>query len=264
MALLLLVNGFFPALWILFTSLKTEGELTQKPITWLPADPTLQNYAQAFTDQPLLTFLFNSFAVALLSTALTLFIATLAGYALARLNLRFRDLILAAIIAVSTFPLVTLLVPLFEIMRALGLLNTWTALVLTGFAFGLVVMGGVGLTGALPLPEAAVAVSFLVLVNAAQVLARGWRDIGRRELGLMLVGSLPLLAVGYWLLEWLAGGNLLTLQLLLGIVIVVSAFQLLGQGGERPLRSPDASFLVFGALAGLMGGLFSTAGPPVV
>ena len=129
-ALLLLVNGLFPALWILFTSLKTEGELTQKPITWLPADPTLQNYAQAFTDQPLLTFLFNSFAVALLSTALTLLIATLAGYALARLNLRFRDLILAAIIAVSTFPLVTLLVPLFEIMRALNLLNTWTALVL--------------------------------------------------------------------------------------------------------------------------------------
>ncbi len=80
MALLLLVNGFFPALWILFTSLKTEGELTQKPITWLPADPTLQNYAQAFTDQPLLTFLFNSFAVALLSTALTLFIATGLAY----------------------------------------------------------------------------------------------------------------------------------------------------------------------------------------
>ena len=129
-ALILLVNGLFPALWILFTSLKTEGELTQKPITWVPAEPTLQNYVQAFTDQPLLTFLFNSFAVALLSTALTLLIATLAGYALARLNLRFRDLILAAIIAVSTFPLVTLLVPLFEIMRALGLLNTWTALVL--------------------------------------------------------------------------------------------------------------------------------------
>lgn len=129
-ALILLVNGLFPALWILFTSLKTEAELTEKPITWVPAEPTLQNYVQAFTDQPLLTFLFNSFAVALLSTALTLFVATLAGYALARLNLRFRDLILAAIIAVSTFPLVTLLVPLFEIMRALGILNTWTALVL--------------------------------------------------------------------------------------------------------------------------------------
>ncbi|MCS3742064.1 MULTISPECIES: carbohydrate ABC transporter permease [unclassified Rhizobium] len=129
-AIILLVNGMFPALWILFTSLKTEGELTAKPITWFPYAPTLQNYMQAFSDQPLHLFLFNSFMVALLSTVLTLLVSVLAAYALARLNLKHRGLILAAIIAVSTFPLVTLLVPLFEIMRTLNLLNTWTALVL--------------------------------------------------------------------------------------------------------------------------------------
>jgi len=128
--LILVVNGMFPALWILFTSLKTEAELTVKPITWLPHAPTIANYLRAFTDQPLLLFLFNSFMVAILSTALTLFISVLAAYALARLQIRGRDLILSAIIAVSTFPLVTLLVPLFEIMRALGLLNTWVALIL--------------------------------------------------------------------------------------------------------------------------------------
>jgi multiple sugar transport system permease protein len=128
--LILVVNGMFPALWILFTSLKTEAELTAKPITWLPHAPTIANYLRAFTDQPLLLFLFNSFMVAILSTALTLFISVLAAYALARLQLRARDLILSAIIAVSTFPLVTLLVPLFEIMRALNLLNTWVALIL--------------------------------------------------------------------------------------------------------------------------------------
>lgn len=126
----LLVNGLFPALWILFTSLKTEGELTMKPITWLPHEPTLTNYMQAFSDQPLHLFLFNSFMVALLSTVLTLLISVLAAYALARLNLKYRGLILSLIIAVSTFPLVTLLVPLFEIMRALNLLNTWVALIL--------------------------------------------------------------------------------------------------------------------------------------
>lgn len=126
----LLLNGLFPAVWILFTSLKTEGELTALPITWAPHAPTLANYAMAFSDQPLLLFLFNSFMVALLSTALTLFVSVLAAYALARLNLAYRGLILSLIIAVSTFPLVTLLVPLFEIMRALNLLNTWTALIL--------------------------------------------------------------------------------------------------------------------------------------
>lgn len=127
---ILLVNGLFPALWILFTSLKTEAELTAKPITWFPQAPTLANYHTAFTDQPLHLFLFNSFMVAILSTALTIVVSVLAAYAIARLNLRHRGLILSAIIAVSTFPLVTLLVPLFEIMRAFGLLNSWTALVL--------------------------------------------------------------------------------------------------------------------------------------
>ena len=129
-ALVLVVNGLFPAFWILLTSFKTEAELTQKPITWLPHAATLRNYVQAFSDQPLLTFLFNSFMVALLSTALTLLVSVLAAYALARLNLRFRGLIMSVIIAVSTFPLVTLLVPLFETMRALNLLNSWTALIL--------------------------------------------------------------------------------------------------------------------------------------
>jgi multiple sugar transport system permease protein len=129
-ALILVVNGLFPALWILLTSFKTEAELTQKPITWLPHAATLRNYIQAFTDQPLLTFLFNSFMVALLSTALTLLVSVLAAYALARLNLRFRGLIMSVIIGISTFPLVTLLVPLFETMRALNLLNSWTALIL--------------------------------------------------------------------------------------------------------------------------------------
>lgn len=129
-ASILLINGLFPAIWILFTSLKTEAELTVKPITWFPHAPTLTNYMQAFSDQPLHLFLFNSFMVALLSTALTILISVLAAYALARLNLKYRALILSLIIAVSTFPLVTLLVPLFEIMRALNLLNSWTALIL--------------------------------------------------------------------------------------------------------------------------------------
>ena len=68
-AAIVVVNGFFPAVWILFTSLKSEVELVQKPITWWPHTVTLQNYIQAFTDQPLLKFVGNSLAVALISTA---------------------------------------------------------------------------------------------------------------------------------------------------------------------------------------------------
>ena len=127
---LVVINGFFPALWILLTSLKREVELVQKPITWWPQEATLQNYVQAFTDQPLLIYMKNSFAVAGLSTVVSLLVSAFAAYAIARLNLRRRQLILTCIVGSSMFPLVTLLVPIFETMRALGLLNTYTALVL--------------------------------------------------------------------------------------------------------------------------------------
>jgi len=127
---IVVANGFFPAAWILLTSLKTEAELVSKPITYWPANATLGNYVQAFTDQPLLRYLGNSAVVAAVSTVVSLVVAALAAYAIARLNLRRRQLILTCIVASSMFPLVTLLVPIFETMRTLGLLNTYTALVL--------------------------------------------------------------------------------------------------------------------------------------
>ena len=129
-AALVVINGFFPALWILLTSLKTETELVSRPITYWPRRPTLDNYIRAFEDQPLLRFLGNSVAVAGLSTILTLLVSACAAYAIARLNLKRRDWILTTIVASSMFPLITLLVPIFETMRALGLLNTYIALVL--------------------------------------------------------------------------------------------------------------------------------------
>ena len=127
---IVVINGFFPAVWILLTSLKTESELVQRPITYIPHNPTLANYVQAFADQPLLKYLGNSLLVALMSTAVSLLVAACAAYAIARLNLKRRQLILTCIVASSMFPLVTLLVPIFETMRALNLLNTYTALIL--------------------------------------------------------------------------------------------------------------------------------------
>ena len=127
---IVVLNGFFPAVWILLTSLKTETELVRKPITYLPHNPTLQNYVQAFTDQPLLKYMGNSLIVAIVATITSLLVSSLAAYAIARLNLKNRQLILTCIVASSMFPLVTLLVPIFETMRAFGLLNTYTALVL--------------------------------------------------------------------------------------------------------------------------------------
>jgi multiple sugar transport system permease protein len=128
-AAVVLANGFFPALWILSTSFKNEVELTAKPITYWPLHPGIGNYVAAFRDQPLPMYLLNSAIVALLAMAASLVVASLAAYAIARLDLRHRQAILTTIIAVSMFPLVTLMVPLFEIMRGLNLLNSYWALV---------------------------------------------------------------------------------------------------------------------------------------
>jgi len=129
-AAIVVINGFFPAVWILLTSLKSEAELVSTPITWWPEAASLDNYVRAFTDQPLLRYLANSVIVAAGATVSSLIISGLAAYAIARLNLRRRQLILTCIVASSMFPLVTLLVPIFETLRSLGLLNTYIALVL--------------------------------------------------------------------------------------------------------------------------------------
>jgi len=135
---------------------------------------------------------------------------------------------------------------------------------LTGFAFGLITMGGVGLTGLLSLPDAAMIVSVLTLVNATQMLLKGWRDVAWRQFGLVMAASIPMLFVGYGLLEWLAGSHVDLLRLLLGLAIVVSSLQLARKPEPLQERSGNGSFLFFGGIAGVMGGMFSTAGPPLV
>jgi multiple sugar transport system permease protein len=129
-ALVVAVNGFFPALWILFTSFKTETELMRVPITIFPTAPTFENYIRVFTDQPIHLFLWNSFMVATLSTLLCVTVSALAAYALVRLRMPSPGLILTTLLAITMFPLISLMVPLFQVMRSLELLNTWWALIL--------------------------------------------------------------------------------------------------------------------------------------
>lgn len=135
---------------------------------------------------------------------------------------------------------------------------------LTGFAFGLITMGGVALAGLMSLPDAAMIASVLTLVNAAQMFLKGWRDVAWREFWLVMLTSTPALFVGYFLLEWLADTRADLLRLVLGGIIIISALQLAHKPEPLQTSSGSGSFLFFGSLAGLMGGLFSTAGPPLV
>lgn len=140
-----IVNGIFPAVWLFLTSFKSEGELQRLPITYLPDAFTFDNYVQVFTRNPFGRFLFNSLFVSLSATLICVFFAALAGYALARLNLPGRKIILTIIVMTSMFPALVLIVPLYRLFRGLdlgwmttpNLLDTYWALIIPYVALSL-------------------------------------------------------------------------------------------------------------------------------
>jgi uncharacterized membrane protein YfcA len=135
---------------------------------------------------------------------------------------------------------------------------------LTGFAFGLLLMGGVGLSAVMPLRDAAVVTGVLTLVNAAIMMTKGWRDVLRGKLVLVLCSSLPTLVLGYFLLDHLATNGLIYLRIILGVIIIVSAVQLILPVKPEQRVAAKFSFVFFGVFSGIMSGLFSTSGPPLV
>ena len=87
----------------------------------MPADPTLNNYVQVFERNPFELFLRNSLVVSLGATLLCVLFAALAGYALGRLKLRGRRVIMTGIVMTSMFPALVLLVPLYRLFRGVEL-----------------------------------------------------------------------------------------------------------------------------------------------
>lgn len=135
---------------------------------------------------------------------------------------------------------------------------------LTGFAFGLVLLGLVAMFHLASLPDAANVVSVLILANAVFVF-RGRAPRVPWSLFLpTLACSLIGVAGGVWLLAHLSAGATDGLRLLLGLAILVSAFLLIRTRQAAASRSGIGAYLFYGALSGTTGGLFSSAGPPLV
>jgi multiple sugar transport system permease protein len=125
-----------PLLWQLLTSVKENAEITRLPPI-LPSVLTLQHYTSIFRDAPFLRIIANSAVVSLSATALSLMIGSLAGFGLAKLDLRFKKLILLLVLSASMFPPIATVSPLYLIIRGLGLRDTWWALILTYTSFSL-------------------------------------------------------------------------------------------------------------------------------
>ena len=131
---MLLLAGFFlyaafPLYYAVISSLQQGSQLFEP--TYLPRSANLENYVAVFGEQPFGRSILNSFAVGLGTVAVTLFLATLAAYALGRIRFRGRRSVLFAFLTVSMFPQVAVLSGMFELIRRLGLYNTLPALVLS-------------------------------------------------------------------------------------------------------------------------------------
>ena len=120
-----------PLLWVLSTSFKPNPEAISFPPQFLPNEPTLDNYLFVLTDPKLVISLFNSLAVSLASTGLSVAVSALGGYAFARFDFRGKNLLISTILGLFMIPVVINIIPLYIMLANVGLLNSLFALVLT-------------------------------------------------------------------------------------------------------------------------------------
>jgi multiple sugar transport system permease protein len=132
---LIMAFCLFPFYWLLNTSLKTGQDLSSANL--IPPNPSLDNYSSIFEDSDFTTALRNSVIVAGATTVLALVIGSFAGYALARLRFRFKFLLLAIILSITTFPPIAIAAPLFKFWTDLGIYDTLYGLIPPFLAFTL-------------------------------------------------------------------------------------------------------------------------------
>ncbi|HEY7653571.1 MAG TPA: carbohydrate ABC transporter permease [Methylomirabilota bacterium] len=125
-----------PFFWQALTSLRPDAELLPLARLW-PSRLTLAHYDVVFRQSLMPRALLNSLGIALLCTLLAVGLGALAAYALARLPVRGRGLILLGMIAATAFPQIATVSPLYLMMRAFGLRDTWLALILADASFTL-------------------------------------------------------------------------------------------------------------------------------
>jgi multiple sugar transport system permease protein len=136
----LVLGGLFaglPVLWMLSTSFKANGEVFQNPPRLLTKSFSLDAYTEILGNSTQLRFFLNSYIVAIAVTVLTLLVAILAGFAFSRFTFPFQKTINAVIVSVQAVPPITLVIPYFGLVVALGLYNTYAGLILTHMVFTL-------------------------------------------------------------------------------------------------------------------------------
>lgn len=129
------IYALIPVLWLLSLSLKDKSTFTDGhfiPRTW-----TFENYVNIFKVGGFLRPLVNSIGIAVISTLIAIVFGTFAAYAIARLQFPGKRLMLGASLLIAMFPQISLVTPMFQIERQIGLFNTWPGLILPYITFAL-------------------------------------------------------------------------------------------------------------------------------
>src|ERR1700710_1646603 len=123
---LVVIYALFPVLWILSLSLKPSS--TVKDGKLIPAKVTFDNYKGIFSGDAFSSALINSIGIGLITTVIAVVIGGMAAYAVARLAFPGKKLLVGVALLIAMFPQISLVTPLFNIERRIGLFDTWPGL----------------------------------------------------------------------------------------------------------------------------------------
>jgi multiple sugar transport system permease protein len=127
----------FPLLWVFKMSIVTKSELYATPPTFLPQNLSGAEWAQVLGDSTFQKALINSSIIAGVTTVICLFFGSIAAYAISRLRFRFKSTVMTLILAISFFPAVAIIAPLFIQFTALGIIDTYWSVIITDTVFAL-------------------------------------------------------------------------------------------------------------------------------
>ncbi|PZD95711.1 carbohydrate ABC transporter permease [Paenibacillus sambharensis] len=135
--ILVAVTQIYPLIWLAFFSLKDNSEIFSGDVLGLPKSFLWSNYTKALSDGNVMIYFFNSVLVTAVSIILVLILASMTGYAITRMNWKFSNAAMTLILLGMMVPIHAALLPLFMVLKNLGLLNNYWSLIIPYVAFGL-------------------------------------------------------------------------------------------------------------------------------
>lgn len=129
LTVLLVFWAIAPFFWTLSSSLKTLAEVYRTPPTFIPVDPTLENFAQIFDRLPFVRYFMNSVLVTAATIMITVTLSVLSAYAFSRFRFPFRRTLLVAILVPRIIPSITRVIPLYQIFAQINLLDNFLSII---------------------------------------------------------------------------------------------------------------------------------------